>query len=188
MDAAFKEKPDEPSTKTSSDDMPNDSSDDDSYSLLDSDVDSGDDYFHNSNAKFVEKYSKSCIQAKIFEAWRDFDKDQGRQWAKTALKHIKSGFTSCRFEWRRSQERKGRYVGFRHNTSGNSVGKRPYWPGDLPDFRIENIKQEFINWMKIFGWEVDTVKLTMEEAAEAADDKLLLEWSIKIPESWQNGS
>lgn len=192
MDAAFEDKADERSTKTRSGDMSDDSSDGDNYSMLDSDVDSDDDYFDNSNAqtreeveqsraKFIEKYSKSCMQAKVFEGWRDFDKDQGRRWAKGALKEIKSGSTFGQVEWRRSQKRKGRYIGFRNNTYGNSVGKRPYWPGDLPEFRFSNIKQEFVSWMKIFGWEVDTVTLTMEEATEAADDKLCWEWSIKIP-------
>lgn len=67
---------------------------------------------------------------------------------------------------------------------GNSCGKRPFWPGDLPEFRLENIRQEFVKWMKMFGWEVEEVifDLTKEEKK----DLVYLWWKVKVPENWHN--
>jgi len=175
----------------------NDSSDDDDYSQQDSDAELGDDPRYDSlyisrkvieefYPKFIEKYSASCNQEKILQDWRAFDKERGRRMAKVALDILKSGIHSAQNEWSRSTEVKGRYVGIVDSSWGNSLGRRPFWPGDLPKFRLENIKQEFVKWMKMFGWEVEDVTFELIDGEERKEDKVDFWWTVTVPENWQN--
>ena len=162
------------------------SSDSDGYASIDLSEESADDSLINTrsrtrdeieqvHSKFIQKYSKSCSQKKVLQNWRAFDKERGRRMAKVALKHLKSGFDSGSFAWTRKKG--GYYVGTKNGFFGNSYGTRDFWPGRLPEARLENIKQEFIKWMKVFGWEVDEVTLNLE------DDKLVFDWEIEVPEN-----
>jgi hypothetical protein len=174
----------------------NDSSDDDDYTHQDSDAELGDDPRDDSQyishkvieefyPKFIEKYSVSCNQAKILQEWRVFDKERGRRMAKIALDSLKSGIHSAWNEWSRNKEVKGRYVGVR-DEYGNSFGQRPCWPGDLPEFRLENIRQEFVKWMKMFGWEVEDVTFDLIDGEERKEDTVSFWWTVTVPENWQN--
>jgi hypothetical protein len=69
---------------------------------------------------------------------------------------------------------------------GNSFGQRPFWPGDLPQFRLENIRQEFVKWMKMFGWEVEDVNFELIAGEERKEDKVDFCWTVTVPENWQN--
>jgi hypothetical protein len=61
------------------------------------------------------------------------------------------------------------------------IGTKFIWPGDLPKFRLENIRREFISWMNTFGWETEDVTFSVED-----ENKLEWNWEIKVPEDWQN--
>ena len=184
----------------------NDSSDDDDYTHQDSDAELGDDHRDDSQSishkvieefypKFIEKYSVSCNQEKILQDWRAFDKERGRRLAKQALDVLKSGLDSCSDKWLRSEQVKGRYVGVNSKDGmfGNSIGKRPFWLGDLPKFRLENIRREFVKWMEMFGWQVEKVIFDSkkkeeeeEDDEEDDDDTIYFEWKVKVPENWHN--
>jgi len=63
-----------------------------------------------------------------------------------------------------------------------NLGNRLFWLGDLQKFRHENIKVEFVNWMKTFGWEIKFVVDAKYHREYISD----VYWNIKVPEGWQN--
>src|SRR5271155_4847776 len=165
-------------------------SDDDDYGSEDSEVESDDEDRSPSLgypvkevwSKFTKKYSKSHRQGIVLQDWHVFDKERARKLAKWALKNLKSGMNQGSVTYTRENEAKGRWVGLKNNIWGKSMGTRFVWPGGLPEFRLENIRREFVSWINTFGWEVEAVTFSVEDSEE----KLEWLWIIKVPEDWQN--
>src|SRR5277367_3361074 len=102
--------------------------------------------------------------------------------ARCALRNLKSGTNGGGLPFSRKNEKKGRWVGVKDDTWGNSMGTRFIWPGHLPQFRLQNIRLEFISWMNTFGWEVETVTFSVDESRQTLE----WVWIIKVKEDWQN--
>jgi hypothetical protein len=155
-----------------------------------SDDESADDFFDNTAvtpseelySKFIQKYTENCSQVKVIQNWRAFDRERGRLMAKDVLRNLRSGLSAGVHGWHRSKEIQGRYIGRKkHDLFEYSFGKKHLWQGDLPEYRHENMKQEFINWMKIFGWEVEYASFRLE-----GKDCIRLHWEIKVPKYLEN--
>jgi hypothetical protein len=177
-------------------DKPDDESDTDSDGQSNdgagSDDESADDFFDSTAvtpseeacSKFIQKYTENCSQVKVIQNWRAFDRERGRIMAKAVLRNLRSGLSEGISDCHRRNEIKGRYIGKKKNDLFEaSFGKKHLWPGDLPEYRHENMKQEFINWMKIFGWEVKDASFRLE-----GNDCISLHWEIKVPKYLENNN
>lgn len=130
--------------------------------------------------KFSQKYSKSHMQNIVFQDWQVFDKEYARQLVKDSLRGLKSGIHEG--TWTMIREEGRLWVDQKNGTWDDSmIGTKFIWPGDLPKFRLENIRREFISWMNTFGWETEDVTFSVED-----ENKLEWNWEIKVPEDWQN--
>jgi hypothetical protein len=131
--------------------------------------------------KFAQKYSKSHMQSIVLQDWQVFDKEYARKLAKDALKSLKSGIHEGGIATFR-EEGEG-WVDRKNETwDSSTLGTKFVWPGDLPKFRLENIRREFISWINTFGWVIEAVTFSVTDD----EDSLEWNWEIKVPENWQN--
>ena len=175
------------------DDSNHPSSDDESdgHSDKESGDESADGFFDNTAvapseevySKFIQKYTENCSQVKVIQNWRAFDRERGRIMAKMVLRSLRSGLSEGATAWHRRKETKGHYIGKKNRAFENSFGKKHLWPGDLPEYRHENMKQEFINWMKIFGREVEYASFISE-----GNDCIRLHWEIEVSKYLENNN
>ena len=132
--------------------------------------------------KFVQKYSKSHMQSMILQEWQVFDKEYARRMAKDALRFLKSGMKKG--GWITSRREGGTWVDRKNAETWDTsmMGTKFIWPGDLPKLRLENIRREFISWMNIFDWEIESFTFSVTDDGNT----LGWVWKIKVPEYWQN--
>ena len=120
------------------------------------------------------------MQSIILQEWQIFDKEYARIMAKDALRCLKSGINEGGIAF----IREGRQWVDRKNGTWDSsmMGTKFVWLGDLPKFRLENIRREFISCMNTFDWEIEALTFSVK----GNGDRLEWIWKIKVPENWQN--
>jgi len=156
-----------------------DNSEDSERKSDDKDSSSSVDYQESWN-KFAQSYSKSHMQSIILQEWQIFDKEYARIMAKDALRCLKSGINKGRIAFIR-EEGKQQWVDRKNGTWDSlMMGTKFIWLGDLPKFRLENIRREFISCMNTFDWELEALTFSVKDDG----DRLEWIWKIKVPENW----
>ena len=133
--------------------------------------------------KFAQKYSKSHMQSIVLQDWQVFDKEYARKLVKDALRGLKSGTHEGGVATFRGEGRRWVDMDRKNGTwDYSTMGTKFLWPGDLPKFRLENIRREVVSWMNTYGWEMEAVTFSVKDDG----DTLEWDWEIKVPENWQS--